>query len=246
MENNIDLYHVELSPPSMVVVCTLGFLNISYTDRVVDMLKREHKGERYLKINPDGAVPAIKDGDFCLQVGIAICRYIVESKNLDTPFFPLKDARTMSQINTMLQVASEDYRSKTGPLYLYTVTGPSFLGYRDPTEEEKEKYLQLAYTGYDMLEKILNKSDGKYVVGDSVTLADFYFFIFTMMIVETTSAEISDYIKLSEWYDDIKQIPVVARVMQRRARTFMLAMFLVNWILPLMCKCKRFRKAKEP
>ena len=218
---------------------------MDYRDIPVNLLKGDHKRQDFLAINPDGAVPAIRDGEYCLNEGIAICRYLLESRKIDSPFYPYKDAKAMSLIDTMLQIAVEDFRSKTGPLYLFTVTGPSFLGYPEPTDEQKERYLQLAFKGYDLLEKILEKSDGHFVAGEEITLADFYFFIFTMMIVTTTDAHLNEHIKVSEWYEKMSEIPEVNRVCRRRERMYRLAMFYVNWVLPLTCRCKRFRARRH-
>ena len=244
-EAKLQFYHVALSPPSMVVASLLGYLGIEYEDRVVDMLKREHKRQPFLSINPDGAVPAISDKNYNLNEAIAISRYLVESREIDTPFYPYKDAKAVAKINMLIDTAVADYRSKTGPLYLFTVTGPNFLGYPDPTNEEREKYFQLAFKGYDLLEKLLKRNEGDYLLGNDVTLADFYFFIFTMMIVTTTDANLNNYPGVQDWYSKIEAIPAVARVLRRRARMYRLAMFLVKWILPLTCRCKCCKKTRK-
>ena len=244
-ETKLEFFHTALSPPSMVVASTLGYFGIEYTDTQVNLLKGEHKRPAFLAINPDGAVPVIREGQFCLNEGLAIWRYLIESRNIDTPFYPYKDAKKIAQINMLLDIAVRDFRSKTGPLYLFTVTGPNFLGYRDPTNDERFRYLQLAFSGYDILEKLISKSSGEYLLGDEPTLADFYFFIFTMMIVTTTNAHLNDHPKALEWYQKIEMIPAVARVLRRRARLYRLAMFYVNWILPLTCRSKCCRRRRN-
>ena len=50
--------------------------------------KMEHKSEEYLKINPSGQVPAIKDGDFCLSESHSILRYLAESRGCPDNWYP--------------------------------------------------------------------------------------------------------------------------------------------------------------
>ena len=74
-ETKLQFFHTALSPPSMVVASTLGYFDFDYIDTQVNLLKGEHKRPAFLAINPDGAVPAIREGQFCLNEGIAIWRY---------------------------------------------------------------------------------------------------------------------------------------------------------------------------
>ena len=42
----------------------------------------------YLKINPVGKVPVIKDGDFILFESNSILRYLARSRNVKDSFYP--------------------------------------------------------------------------------------------------------------------------------------------------------------
>ena len=65
-----------LSPPSMFCVMTFDYLGLDYKNYEVDGFRNEHKKEWYLKVNPNGAVPALKDvNGFTTNEGIAIVRY---------------------------------------------------------------------------------------------------------------------------------------------------------------------------
>ena len=216
--SKLTLYHVPLSPPSMVVVCTLGYLGIEHDSVFVNLSNGEQKRQPFLSINPDGVVPAITDNDYNLNEGLAISRYLVESRDIDTPFYPFKNAKALTKINMLLDIASSEYRRKTGILYNKTITGPNFLGYPRPTEEEWQKYLKLAFEAYDLLEELLKRNEGDYLLGNDVTLADFYFFIFTMMIVTTTKANLDNHPEIQNWYAKIQIIPIVTKVMMRIRR----------------------------
>jgi glutathione S-transferase len=144
----------------------------------------------------------------------------------------------------MLDVASGSFRNRIGRLFFNTVVGPKFFGVSKATPEEKQEYLDDVFEAYSMLEGILSNSEGKYVLGDDLTLADIYFWIFTMTASTSTDAKITKYAELQRWYKDIESIPEVARVLKRRNKLFKLAMFYANWILPLSCRKKKNKKEK--
>ena len=67
----ITLYGFPMSQPyrSVKLLCHQG--KISHTVVLVDALKGENRKPDYLKINPAGLVPAIKEGDFVLGVSLS-------------------------------------------------------------------------------------------------------------------------------------------------------------------------------
>ena len=76
---------------------------IPYEKKDVNLLVGEHKSPAYLKINPRGVVPAIKDRDFVLTESNAILKYLVESrKELPDTLFP-KDPIKRSEVDEILE-----------------------------------------------------------------------------------------------------------------------------------------------
>ncbi len=55
-------------------------LGLDYEIVEVDFQKGEHKTPEYLKMNPNGKVPTMMDGDFVLWESLAICYYMMEKK----------------------------------------------------------------------------------------------------------------------------------------------------------------------
>ena len=55
---------------------------------MVDIAKGEHKTPEYLAKNPNGEVPAIKDGDFLLGESHAILRYLATSRDVADHWYP--------------------------------------------------------------------------------------------------------------------------------------------------------------
>lgn len=57
-------------------------LGISYQEVPIDMMgKKEHKGEAFLKLNPNGKVPCLVDDGFVLWESLAINSYLTEKYN---------------------------------------------------------------------------------------------------------------------------------------------------------------------
>ncbi len=53
-------------------------LGLSYENKPVDMMKKEHKSDWFLKVNPNGKVPALVDGNTTLFESMAINYYLAE------------------------------------------------------------------------------------------------------------------------------------------------------------------------
>lgn len=68
------------SPHSSAGRCywMLEELGLTYEAIHLDMRNKEHKSEWYLKINPNGKVPALVDGEFVIWESMAITNYLAK------------------------------------------------------------------------------------------------------------------------------------------------------------------------
>jgi glutathione S-transferase len=68
------------SPRSSAGRCYLLLeeLGIPYETVPLDLSKKEHKSEAFLRLNPNGKVPCLVDGEFVLWESIAINHYLAE------------------------------------------------------------------------------------------------------------------------------------------------------------------------
>ncbi|UOF00697.1 glutathione S-transferase family protein [Bdellovibrio reynosensis] len=71
-------------------------LQLPYEVMPLNMKEREHKSEDYLKINPNGKIPAIVDGDVTVWESMAITSYLAKKYQSPlAPRTPVEDAHMM-------------------------------------------------------------------------------------------------------------------------------------------------------
>jgi glutathione S-transferase len=98
------------------VLAGLQFLEVDYALVPVGYLAGEHKADAYLSINPNGSLPALKDGDFTLWESNAILQYAAE-KHHKTAFYPT-DPIARADVNRWLLWESSSWMPTC---YLYLV-----------------------------------------------------------------------------------------------------------------------------
>jgi glutathione S-transferase len=82
----LELYWGSGSPFSWRVMLTLELKRLPYESKLLEFSKEDHKSPGYLKLNPRGKVPTLKDEDFVLYESVAIMAYL-DRKYPDPPIF---------------------------------------------------------------------------------------------------------------------------------------------------------------
>ncbi|HEY0220401.1 MAG TPA: maleylacetoacetate isomerase [Afipia sp.] len=147
----------------------LKLKNIDAEIVAIDLLNKEHLGPHYRAINPQGALPALEDGDGpILFQSAAIIEYLDETHPLP-PLLPA-DPRGRARVRALSQIVSAD----THPLVVPRV--------RDYLEYDlglsKEGLLawikRFGLPAFETLESFLTSGSptGRFCHGDSPTLAD--------------------------------------------------------------------------
>jgi GSH-dependent disulfide-bond oxidoreductase len=155
----INLYF-HSTPNSMKVALLLEELKLSYDVNTVDILKGEQHSEQYLAINPNGKVPALRDGDVTIFDSHAILLYLAKKH---AQFLPETDQSYASALSWLQFVG-------TG-LSPFSGQAVHFLHYApEPIAYAKHRYVGEVERHYLVLDKHL--ANNRYLAGDQYTIAD--------------------------------------------------------------------------
>jgi len=142
-------------------------LGLPYERMPLNMSQREHKSPEFLKINPNGKVPCLVDGDYIIWESMAITQYLAAKYKSDSPLLP----KTAEEIGHLAQWSywSILEMQKHAVEWLIQVM---FV----PTEKKDPSVIEKAQKSLVPLFGILNHSLEKntYLVGGRFTLADLH------------------------------------------------------------------------
>ena len=163
MTSEITIFGAYLSPPCRAVWYTAAIGGIQLTHVLASVI---NKPAELLELNPLGQIPTIKDGDFALSQGNAICKYLNSSFKLG---LAPDDATGRAKMNQYLDWAITDLGRAMGG-----VIGAEFFwqvfGRPEPSSEEKARRWDDFNTQLDFLDRYLEGR--RWLVGNEMTLAD--------------------------------------------------------------------------
>ena len=102
----IQLYDIELSGNCYKVRLMLSLLGLEYERVPIALNKGEHKTEEFLKLNPLGQVPVLRDGDVVIRDAQAILVYLARRYGSED-WLP-GEAEPMSKVVQWLSVAANE------------------------------------------------------------------------------------------------------------------------------------------
>ncbi|KAF2368740.1 Glutathione S-transferases class Zeta [Trinorchestia longiramus] len=154
------LYSYFRSSSAWRIRLVLATKGVEYDYEAVNLLKSEQTAPDYLKVNPLGQVPALLYKGQVLTQSAAIFEYL-EEEYPDTPLLP-QDKMLRAKVREIAQMIVAGIQ----PLQNLRVL-------RSLPEKERKTWASTAITtGFAALEKVVEKTAGKYCVGDAVTWAD--------------------------------------------------------------------------
>jgi len=166
----MELYTYFRSSAAYRVRIALNLKGLKADYRYVHLVKdggQQHKPE-YLRINPQGLVPALVDNGHVLTQSLAIIEYL-EDTHPQPPLLP-KDALGRARVRALAQVVACD---------IHPVNNQRILRYLekefDADESARNKwYRHWIIEGFNALEKLLdgNPATGNFCHGDQPTIAD--------------------------------------------------------------------------
>jgi len=176
----IELYWGSGSPFVWRVMLTLEVKGLKYESKLLEFSKGEHKTPAYLRLNPRGKVPTLKDGDFVLYESLAIMSYL-DRKYPEPPLFGKTPEETGLIWRSLAEC--ESYFVSAGD----KVVRPIFFG---KGLEKVEEIQQAAQTLRHELKMIDQRLAGSHwLVGDKISAADIGVFPLVQLLLRAASKE---------------------------------------------------------
>jgi len=109
----IKLYDFELSGSCYKIRLLLNILGQRYESVNVDFVKKEHKAEKYMALNPFGEIPIFEDGDLRLRDAQAIMVYLARKYDKTNRWYP-DDPVSMGKIQQWLSTGGGEVMNAAG------------------------------------------------------------------------------------------------------------------------------------
>jgi glutathione S-transferase len=201
----IELYWGSGSPFAWRVMLALETKRLAYESKLLEFSKGDHKAPAYLRLNPRGKVPTLKDGDFVLNESLAIMSYL-DRKYPDPPLF----GKTPEQTGLIWRALAECES------YIVTaadkVVRPIFFGKGLEKVEEIQEAAQTLRRELKTTDERLAGSH--WLVGDTVSAADIGIFPLVQLLLRAASKEAAQPLNLG-LLPLAQTFPNVARWVQR-------------------------------
>jgi len=185
------LYYSSISGPCRAVLLAAKEAKIPLEIRNIDLMKKEHLTEDFLKINPDHTVPALVDHDFKLWESRAIMTYLIDKYAPDHSIYP-KTPRIRARIDRLL------YRDISFVFHhVYAFMFPQLM-LRQAADPEKQKEVET------VLEYLENSLEEDFFVGDSMTIADISIWA-SLASLEANDWKFERWPKVDAWRNKLKK-----------------------------------------
>lgn len=155
----MELFEIPPSGNCHKVRMLLSFLQIPYRSVVIDAANLEQKSEAFLKMNPFGQVPVLKDDETVVWDSQAILIYLARQYG-EPSWLPL-DAVVMSRVMEWLSVSANEISRGPAPIRAHYKFG------RPVAMEDAQ---QATANVLQVLEQQL--TDSEWLAADHITIAD--------------------------------------------------------------------------
>uniref|UniRef100_A0A1E1X6S2 Putative glutathione s-transferase n=1 Tax=Amblyomma aureolatum TaxID=187763 RepID=A0A1E1X6S2_9ACAR len=199
---SLTLYNLPGSPPCGFIQALAQLLGIVLNIRNLNFEEKEHFSPEYLKINPFHKVPAIDDNGFTLYESSAIAYYMLRKYAPESELYPA-NITSRARIDQILAVLSSNLHPQSAVFFR-----PRFSLQSKPSAEEVATYEQNVIKGFEHL-----LGDGKFAVGDTLTIADLSLVSHLTLALEIDCVEAAKFLKLFSYYERVKsELPCFEKV----------------------------------
>ena len=184
----LELYWGSGSPFAWRVMLSLEVKRLSYQSKLLEFSKGEHKAPGFLKLNPRGKVPVLKDGDLVLYESLAIMAYL-DKKYPEPPIFGISAEETGLIWRTISEVDS--YLLETGNKLIR----PIFFGKGMDKPEDIKEAAALIRQELASIDSQLAHS--KWLVGTKISAADISLFPLVQIILRAAGKDVAQPLELA-------------------------------------------------
>ena len=192
----MKLHIFAASPNCRKILALINHLDLDVELNILDAFNDDHKSPEIMALNPNGSLPILEDGDFCVWESNAIMQYLADSKSAESPVYP-KDTKKRATITQWLNWQTAHYGKAVDGLVWENFAKPIFgMGETDPVEVKK------ALNNFHKYAPILDKqlSNQNYILGDQITLADFAM-AHTAAFNGPANVPMDNYPAIAAWHD---------------------------------------------
>ncbi|CAI2168329.1 19615_t:CDS:2 [Funneliformis geosporum] len=198
---NITLY-TDAVPYGIKVSIVLEELGIPYKVKEISIEKGEQKNPEFLKINPNGKVPAITDHDFNVFESGAILIYICDNYDHKGKLLP-KDPKSRSQVIQWLMLQLSEHGPMQGEANYFNSFSSENVPYAI------QRYTNETKRHFKLLDDALEGKE--YLVGNKYTLADIAYFSMVKFHQISGIKTLNDYPNLTAWLARIDAKPATKK-----------------------------------
>jgi glutathione S-transferase len=160
---------------------------LPYESKILEFSKADHKSSGYLKLNPRGKVPTLKDGSFVLYESLAIMAYL-DRKYPDPPIF----GRTSEETGQIWRSISETESYLGVPAN--KLVGSIFFA------KGLEETYEMRATAATIIEELKRSdsvlADSNWLAGSQISAADIALFPLIQIILRAASKDAAKPLKL--------------------------------------------------
>jgi glutathione S-transferase len=182
-------------------------LGIPYENPPLDMRNRDHKSDAFLKLNPNGKVPVLVDGDFVIWESIAINNYLCDKHK---PELLGRDARERGLQMQWSTWAMVDLQPPLVDIIVQMLFTPEEKRSMTVVEKARERVPPML----KILDEALSGKD--YVLGKAISVADFNL-ASVVNIAYGFEFDMKPYKNIEPWMGRMKSRPSFKKVAELRA-----------------------------
>jgi len=199
--NALTLYSAG-TPNGLKPAIVLEELGLKYEVKGINIMTNEQKEDWYLEINPNGRIPAMKDGDLRIFESGAIMLYLTDLYDKDKKFTYDYGTALYYEMMSWLMFQMGGIGPMQGQANHFRAFAPVYSAYGI------KRYLDETKRLYGVLEIRLSKAD--WLAGDKYTIADMANYAWTRG-GRLLDIDMSEFPGVEKWLKRIDDRPAVQR-----------------------------------